>query len=111
MIETKTLSVEAFEIAASTGLDPIRVILHDLGPYQGRIIVECYGRAWSAYWAATGEDRVAQFVLRVDYDYLARALTAGGKRTSKQEDAYMLRLAKAVQAGLRHWLQPEVVAT
>jgi hypothetical protein len=34
-------------------LDPITVILEDLGPSKGKILIECYGQSWAAYWRLT----------------------------------------------------------
>jgi hypothetical protein len=63
-------------------LDPITVIFQDTGPSAGRIIVECYGAAWSAYWGSMSGNTVRQFVTNVDAGYLANKLcSAEHKRT------------------------------
>lgn len=35
------------------GLDPIAVYVEQYGPRSSRITVQCFSRAWTAYWALT----------------------------------------------------------
>lgn len=63
------------EISEVPGLDPIRVMLTDLGPRRGRINIECYGKSWAAYWGAMGERTIAQFFCSCDEHYLAGNLS------------------------------------
>lgn len=55
-------------------LDPITVILEDLGPNRGKIIIECYGESWSAFWGSMGRS-IAEFFCRCDEHYLANKLS------------------------------------
>lgn len=57
-------------------LDPITVFLEDLGPNQGKMIVECYGRSWSAYWGGMGS-KLVPFLKAVSTDYVARRMYHG----------------------------------
>jgi hypothetical protein len=95
----RPITVEAFEIRDLSGLDPVRVILQDAGPGQGRLIVECYGQAWSCFWAAMGSN-LRSFLRGTDPDYVATAL-GRGCRMNKREEAYLLRIAAAVLSSLR----------
>lgn len=52
------------------GLDPITVILEDLGKHKGKIIIECYGKSWSSYWGAMGSS-LAEFFVSCNECYLA----------------------------------------
>ena len=94
-------TVRLLEISGAPALDPIRVLLQDTQPGAGRLIIECYGRAWSAYWGAIGRETIAGFVAGCsrDPEYIVRALCSG-TRSSKHDDAYLLRIVKAVQAAL-----------
>ncbi len=47
-IETST--VTKLTITEVARLDPITVILEDIEPRKGKIIIECYGKSWSSYW-------------------------------------------------------------
>lgn len=52
-------------------LDPITVFAEDIGPRQGKIVIECYGRSWSAYWGGMGERCIAEFFCSCSVDYIA----------------------------------------
>lgn len=58
-------------------LDPITVYLEDLGPRQGKIAIECYGKSWSSYWGGMGDRTIAQFFCSCDEHYLAKNLAPG----------------------------------
>lgn len=55
-------------------LDPITVFLEDFQPGKGRIVIECYGKSWSSYWGAMGDD-IATFFCRCDEHYIAKNLS------------------------------------
>ena len=83
-IEQSTLT--KLLISEAPALDPITVIIEDLGvraeredhkTRQGKVIVECYGESWSAYWGSMGDRTVAQFMADVSVDYLAGCLNRG----------------------------------
>jgi hypothetical protein len=93
-------STQTLKISAAPTIDPIRVFLQDLAPGQGRIIIECYGNAWAAYWRAMGDTEVAEFVAGVDPDYLASKLWRVGERRTKKAEGYLLRIIAVVQKAL-----------
>lgn len=64
-------TVRQVEITQVPGLDPIRVILSDLGPGQGRINIECWGKSWASYWGGMGKQTIAQFFCWCGDGYLA----------------------------------------
>lgn len=57
-------------------LDPITIILEDYAPWQGKIIVECYGQSWSTFFGSMGEP-IANFCASVSADYLANRFYGG----------------------------------
>lgn len=67
-IEAGTVTI--LRITDVPRLDPIRVTLDDIGPGQGRINIECYGKAWASYWGGMGRRTLAQFVAGCDNSYL-----------------------------------------
>lgn len=93
------ITVTALEITEAPALDPIRVFMQDFGKGQGRLIIECYGRAWSNFWGAMGTD-LRTFLLEAEVCYIENALHCGQK-TKKVEREYLQRIVKALQAGLR----------
>jgi peptidyl-tRNA hydrolase len=91
----------AFRIHDAPNLDPVLVIIDDRGSGKGRLIVECAGAAWSAYWNAMGDDNsVAKFVMACEPSYIAGCLTTG-RVMPKHMKQYVLRLVKAVQEALK----------
>lgn len=63
-------------ISGVARLDPISVILEDIGAGRGKIILECFGQAWSAYWGAMGDRSVASFFCAQDECYLVDSLSS-----------------------------------
>lgn len=95
------LQLTAYEITPppSYSLDPIRVTLHDIGPGQGRITIESYGKAWSTYWGGMGNRTIKDFFCSCDSEYLTSNLYRG--RITKPEKVYLTRIIKAVQTALK----------
>lgn len=85
-------TVERIEDAPN--LDPITVVCLDYDRAGvGKIIIECFGEAWSAGWDAMGKNRtVRQFVASVEDEYLVRCLSKNG------HPEYRMRIARAVIA-------------
>lgn len=67
--------VTKFLITEVDGLDAITVILEDLGPRKGKINIDCYDQAWSAYWGGMGSRTIAEFFCSCDEHYLAKNLS------------------------------------
>lgn len=70
-------TVRQIEISEVTRLDPIRVMLSDIGPGQGRINIECYGKSWASYWGGMGKETIAEFFTTCDEHYIAKNLASG----------------------------------
>ena len=84
------------------GLDPVTVYVEQFEESSSRIIVQCYARAWTAYWGAHGKNSVEQFVSNCNAEYVADNLSWGLngivlKRREKTERAYLLRIVQAIQ--------------
>lgn len=98
-ITTSTANVTL--IPAQPRLDPIRVIWLDQDPGKAYVIIHCYDQSWCACWNAMGKGRTAQqFFLDCDAHYLHGAFVAG-KRITKSDQAYLLRVIEAVLTALR----------
>ena len=69
-------SVRKLLISEIENLDPISVYLEDFSKGKGRIVIECFGKSWAAYWGAMGEDTIAQFFCSCDEHYLAKNLAS-----------------------------------
>jgi hypothetical protein len=92
-------------ITGASNLDPIRVITENYQPGQGRIIIQCWDRAWAAAWMGMSGRTTEQFFIECDWDYLFSNLTNGlhGLRqdAKKREREYVRRIIEAVQAAFR----------
>lgn len=73
-IESKKL--QKIYISEIAKLDPISVILEDIEPGKGKIIIECYCTAWVAFWGGMGNRTLAKFFCDADVHYLAKKLTS-----------------------------------
>ncbi|KXS55137.1 MAG: hypothetical protein AWU57_483 [Marinobacter sp. T13-3] len=68
--------VSLTDLQAEFALDPVSVILEDFEPGRGKIVIECFGKAWSAYWGGMGKKDIATFFCRCDEHYLAGKLSS-----------------------------------
>jgi hypothetical protein len=64
-------------ITGAPSLDPITVYAEDIAPRKGKIIIECYGQSWSAYWGGMGDDTIAEFFCGASQDYIANCMSRG----------------------------------
>lgn len=97
------MTVEATYIEAADGLDPIAVYVENLAPGQGRMVVQCYARAWTAYWGGMGASTMQQFVVAARTDYVVdNMLCELGDRILKRrmpdERRYLARIVESVKA-------------
>ncbi|WP_417778637.1 hypothetical protein [Stutzerimonas xanthomarina] len=110
-MKTETTQITKLLISDLMGephkLDPVTVILEDIGhrvismadgsytTRQGKIIIECYGKSWSAYWGGMGNRTVAQFFSDEHCEYLIGSLapSLGANRFSGKA---LVRMAKRV---------------
>lgn len=56
-------------------LDPVTVFTEDFTRGQGQITITCYGKAWTAFWGAIGDQTIAEFFCDCDIDYIAEKLS------------------------------------
>lgn len=89
-----------FTIYDAPALDPITVILQDYGTGKGKLIFECFGEAWSAYWGAMGDNNITQFLLSCEVDYIVGKLSAPNMRGKKNLVKYVTRIVEAIKASL-----------
>lgn len=61
-------------------LDPVTVILEDLGKTQGKVTIDCYGKAWTCYWGSMGDGGIAVFMNDANVQYIAGKLFGGDER-------------------------------
>lgn len=101
--DTERLSTPATRLEEGKGmLDPVTAFIEDFGNGRGAITLKCYGRAWTAYWGAMGNQRTREFVRSCDAQYLAGCLSRGTiglmvkNADMRREEDYVERIAKAL---------------
>ena len=101
-------NVSMLTITEAVGTDPIRVITENYGPGKGRIIIQCWDRAWCAAWFAMGGETIEQFFATSGWDYILSNLTNGlqgmRKADAKRDEVYVRRIIEAVQEVFRQEL-------
>lgn len=95
-----TIQNETIRIDGAPALDPITVVFRDAEPGRGGIIVDCYGKAWSAFWGGMGNQTVKQFVASTGPDYLMNRLWRDGEKRTKREEEYLMRITTAIITAL-----------
>jgi hypothetical protein len=76
-------------------LDPITVIIENMGEGRGRIIIECYGNVWSSFWPAMS-GTIEEFFIYCNDSYLVNCLSNGLSPTMEDEDATEEKIRRAV---------------
>jgi hypothetical protein len=82
-------------------LDPVTLILEDMGPRQGKLTISCYGEAWTAYWGGMGERPLIDFLLLSNTSYIVDKLFTGQRYEPdfdsfcKREAHELLRMRRA----------------
>lgn len=71
-------------------IDPITVFLDDIRPSVGKITIECYGQAWSAWWDGMGGRCLTQFFVDTGDDYLVSRLSDVSHEVDDYEAFYCL---------------------
>ena len=89
------------------GLDQVTVYVEEYKPGSSRIIVQCFARAWTAYWGSHGSKPVEEFILSCSPEYVADGLTWGtnGLIKRKQEAHDYAYLLKIVTAMCQHFIE------
>jgi hypothetical protein len=105
-------TVSMLTIAGAPGTDPIRVVTENYAPGQGRIIIQCWDRSWTAAWFAMNGQSIEQFFAEAGWDYAMSNLTQGlsGMRRAdaKRSEPYLRRIIETVQKVFRDELTAPV---
>lgn len=97
--------VEALTIYDIERIDPVLVVLQDFGGGRGRLVLECFGSAWSTYWGGMGKETLREFICTCYPDYIVNRVFPEKQRRTKHEYAYVTRIVVAVQEALRSQVQ------
>lgn len=92
-------ATEMLLVTEVKGLDPVTLVLRDISPGKGHLIVECYCDAWAAYWGAMGDGVTLRAFLRAaDADYIANRLMTGN--STRKQVTYLLRIVNVLKQAL-----------
>lgn len=94
-------TAKVFTIFDAPRLDPITVIIQDVAAKQGRLTVECYGSAWSAFWGAIGDITLIEFLAQSNPGYIADKMHPLDRKMTKRETAYLQRIIDSVHTVLK----------
>jgi len=81
-------------------LDVVNVYFDNIEKSKGRILVECWGRAWSSYWSAMGERTIEEFILMASNEYIIERL-APRKGPKSKDYKYLDRILNAIKDALK----------
>jgi hypothetical protein len=95
--------VTMIDIEGADRLDPISVVLENFEPGKGRVTIRCYAQSWAlnAYWGAMSGKSVEEFIMDCHPEYVMGCLTWGRQPVKKRDEAYFVRVVRAVQQALR----------
>ncbi len=100
-MKTEEVKTQTILISDIPNLDPVTVVFRDEGPARGGILVECYGKAWAAFWGGMGSKTVREFVAMVGPDYLTSKLWRDEDKRTKKAEAYLMRISSAIIQSLQ----------
>lgn len=97
-MKTEKQQVNMLYLTELINLDPIRVIFLDQEVGAGRVIIQCYGEAWTLYWGSMGEYTIKEFFLVVDIGYIVNKIDP---HAYNERLDYLIRIVTAIRAALR----------
>lgn len=65
---------ETYILANLQSLDPVTVYVHNYCSGKGKIVIECYGKAWAHYWGGMGKKSLQEFFVSCDASYIVMKL-------------------------------------
>lgn len=76
-MNVETVQTKTYKLTDLDALDPVTVYVTNVAPGKGKIVIECYGQAWSNYWGAMSDRTIEQFVIDANNEYLIEKLIRG----------------------------------
>lgn len=76
---------ETYALTDLDMLDPVTVYVTNYNTGQGKIVVECFGEAWTAYWGGMGVNTLQQFFLTCDNNYILGKMLKETRQTDFEE--------------------------
>lgn len=90
-------TVRRIKVFDAPDLDPITVTLEDFEAGQGKIAIDVWGTAWSAYWGSMGKQHtISSFFQKCSTGYLIGKLSTGIRETRFSNDALIALTKKTI---------------
>tara|TARA_R100000541_G_C1897352_1_gene83929 strand:- start:3415 stop:4038 length:624 start_codon:yes stop_codon:yes gene_type:complete len=86
---TKSL-VESILVEDIPRLDPVTILVNNLGEGRAEVTIKCYDKSWTAYWGSMGGS-VEEFFSRVNVGYLVNCFDRGIRSESDEKDTDAMR--------------------
>lgn len=80
-MEIEKFETENILVTEVKSMDPVRIYIEDHDKGVGRIVITCYGRAYTYFWSGMGNTTMAEFFSGCNIDYLASKLDPGTNST------------------------------
>ncbi len=81
---TKSL-VESILVEDIPRLDPVTILVNNLGEGKAEVTIKCYDKSWTASWGSMGGS-VEEFFSRTNVDYLVNCFDRGIRSDSDEKD-------------------------
>jgi len=96
-IEIFKNSIKQLKISDHPGLDLVNVYLENIEPGKGRILIECWGKSWTAYWGAMSGMIIEDFFVLAENSYITDRLDPKAKGHKLK---YLTKIVNAVKEAL-----------
>lgn len=83
-------SIKSYKVTELDNLDPITIMVEDLGEGRAEVTIKIYGESWTAYWGSMG-GTVKEFFTRTNVTYLVNCFDRGIRATSDIVDKSTMR--------------------
>ena len=94
-IETTQQKIQKIRLTKLNGIDPITIYVDNISKGKGRILIECWGQVWTAYWIDMGNKTVQEFFCVCDDDYLYSKIRIASRPHKEYE--YVVSIIQSVR--------------
>ena len=84
-MKTEMRQTETYVLTGLEGLDPVTIYVTNYEPGRGKIVIECYGEAWAAFWGGMSGQTIQQFITDSHNDYIINKMVKNTRQTDFDE--------------------------
>ncbi|MFT6549977.1 MAG: hypothetical protein ACJA1I_000003 [Zhongshania marina] len=82
---TRKRNTETYVLTDLERLDPVTVYVTNYEPGRGKIVIECYGEAWTAFWGGMSGQSIQKFITDSHNDYVINKMVKNTSQTDFDE--------------------------